>query len=294
VLLMRGSWRHKWPWVDFFDDLIRNLLVGGLVAIAVVWLDQLQRERDARAAAEAAQLRQKRQVVRVKELAQLAASRWSPLLSRPDASTTESRPPDNAVAAIREDVKSLRAAATEIEAIYTHTPVDQAAHFALGTLRWKLVEYLREGGRARQFAYLDMLDRELATLGDAEGELGTAVRAFRASLPGVVAWRIHTDATILERLLVERVVEGATMEPATHRARELLDVVRLDAAAVAAEPLYLLLAYTVVQAGRADPRGALQRLKPAVRSLGALRNEIRAVATALELFASLREKAQTG
>lgn len=293
VFLLHGLADDSWQWLTLGADLIRNLFVGGLLTVAIIWLDELQRTRDQRLAAEAESQRQQRQVLLLREVAQLAANGWSPLHGAAPSLASDTPSGEVLAGEILRQADELKQSASALEEMYERQTDDEDIIFDLVELPALVRGYVLEGGRGRRYAYFDWLRSELSDIERTGDEpIPTAVREFRASLSAAVAWRLHTDATVIERLLVGKVVHGGAPLPADPEHRRLLDSVQLDAAAVACEPLYLLQAYVVVHgSGVTDLAEASRRMTPVNRCIGALRNEIRAVARALELLGRLLEVA---
>jgi hypothetical protein len=143
--------------------------------------------------------------------------------------------------------------------------------------------------------YFSFLTDEFASL-DAPpgGDLGSAISDFRRSGLRVAAWRAHTNTTIVERLLVEKFVQGWGAEPASARQRDVLHFGHVDSAAVVNEPLYLLQCYATIRGGLDTPSEEIAfRVGLARRCIGALRQEVRAVQHALETLERLVEVATT-
>lgn len=310
AFVLHGIADDEWDWVQLGDDLIRNLLLGGLLTAAVVWLEEEQRAREKRAAAIAASRRKRERVLQLREVAGLAASAWSPLEAPDDSQSA--REPARVADDLLKEAAELRKSADELEEILKRESDDRDVIFDLFVLAGVLQRYLKEGGRTRRFVYFDVLQRELSGLltgtdggssaaaGRAPGadrdavferDIAAAADSFRASVVAVVAWKAHTDATVLERLLVEKIIDGPKHGLAPPERRELLDAVQLDQAAVVEEPLYLLHAYALVHRSdrTTDAVEAKRRVEPTRRCVGALRNEMRARATALERLRELIE-----
>jgi hypothetical protein len=190
---------------------------------------------------------------------------------------------DALAAELRETVVKLREAAGALEDMQERPPGDEPAYIALTTLTWTLADYLLEGSRARRFAYLDVLGRELAGLESAAEPLGSAVRAFRTALPGRLGRAYTRTRAVIERLVVEKVRSGS-LRPAAAEDRELREV-GLDAV-ISTEPLYVLQAYAAQVFRLPNAETAERRFVPIRRCIGALRNEMWAVATALERLSS--------
>jgi hypothetical protein len=289
VLVIRWLVKDEWFLLDFAEDLIRNLLVGGILAAAVYWLEKRRREAERRATLEAASRRHRQQVLRLKELVQLAASGWSPLDIQPTATD------DEALRGMREEIDEFRGIADQLEKMHERKPDDVERVFDFQELKFLIDRYLSEGSRERRFEYLDYLLLEVSSIEGAEDDpLAVEIGVFRRTVPKAIAWRTHTDTTVIERLLVERVVVGSSREPASEEDRALREVAQLDAAVVAREPLYLLETYAAMQSTDAKALDdANRRWDPINRCVGALRNELRAVAQALERLLRLLELATT-
>jgi hypothetical protein len=269
------------------EDLIKNVFLAGLLTVGVLWLERVEDAHERRIEAAIARQREQRDVARLHEVVRLAASGWSPLAEARDETL-----PANVVADLQEKVGDLRESADELEAMLQRGDDDAEVLTDLFQLAGALNMYIFEGARARRFAYFEFLQRELASLeAGGESQIATAVRRFRGTLPAALAWRSHTNTTVVERLIVEKVFVGVTYRRVTTESRDILDVIRLDQAAVVHEPLYLLQGYAVVNMNQSDSEEARSRATPVIRCIGALRNEMRAVATTLERLAELIETA---
>lgn len=287
VLVVHRWATGDWPWLNFGDDLIRNLLVGGFVIVLVFWLDGLQRRSDERAAALRVAENHRLVVSRIAEIAGLAASGWS-RLHDPSVAT-------DYLPTLRDHSEELGKLADDLEEIHASPAEGFEAVSQLTRLPWLLTSYIQEGGRARRFGYLELLSHDLsASL--TEEPLAGAVSRFRVSVAVAQGWRIHTDTTIIERLLVERTGYTAMGGGAVSN-RELREILSPDSAIAAHEPLYLLLIY--IAAHREGIKGGEQRKNAELvmdsvrRCVGALREEVRAAAMALEKLAALVRAAES-
>jgi hypothetical protein len=287
VLLAHAIVEDEWHWLDFVDDLVRNLLIGASVAVVSIFFEQAQREREERATKEMAKERQRRGVMQVVELSRLAASGWSPLRQN----SIEQEGVEDLGTVIREmekEITKLQRIADELDMM--HQSRDEGFLAQAVQLPNTLAEYLAEGSRIRRFAYLQLLSDELGRIEASEdSDISAAISRFRNGFPAAVGWRLHTDATVIERLLVGKVVwDTAVPRPTSVERRELLDSVSLDSSAVDYDPVYLLQAYVTVQReGVTTLEEAERRIGPIRRCVGATRNELWAVVGVLQDLAEL-------
>lgn len=221
----------------------------------------------------------------------LAVSGWSKV-PVPDADAA-SLPTAGDLEVMAKSAGQFRKLADEIDQLRDSRPsddrspdeVDGAAlrvFTKLSSLSNELQLYLFEGGRRRRLIYLRCLSDDLATAAAAGLPWSDAVYRFRNSAFILFGWVQHTDTTIVERLLVERVTRVFYPPPPENVWRRPRTAGDLEDPAVIADPLYLLLFHINRSCeeikANGEPRQALALLDHVARCLGALRNELRAAA----------------
>jgi len=294
-------WGDGWGWVDFGQDFFAS---GVIAVILAVVARALQREQD-RAEAERAEAAQavEDEASRVElertergrlfgyEALPLAVRGWSKI-PVPDA---DPAPPPTAedLDALAGSARQFRELADEIDQLQDSRPSDDTpsdevdgialqVFLTLQLLSNRLQIYLAEGGRRRRLIYLQWLSGDLATAAAAGLPWSNAVYRFRNTAVVLQGWVQHTDTTIVERLLVERVTHLFYPPPPENVWRRPRTADDLEDPAAIADPLYLLL-FHINQAcdqisPNEEPRQALALLDHVARCLGALRNELRAAA----------------
>jgi hypothetical protein len=295
VLLLRHFAAHPprpWLWADFGEDLIRNGLIGGLVAFATVVLDRRRALDD-----EDRKIRQqRRQVLRLVRLLDLVLEGWIPV--KPPEQKLETRQPaeqviENRIQAFKDFRDNLSSIAARLEEV--HAGGDEAT--VQGLMLGAIIErYLFEGARRRRFFILQTVsdglrEIELHTVAD---DLAAKIGAVRDNIAISMSQRSKTDTTVIERILVERHVRPTGLSPLDDNMRERLLKAELEDAAVENEPLYLLLAYIGANIARPPSLDVMQdNLRLINRCIGALRAEVGSMAETMNLFADLVEEAST-
>lgn len=166
------------------------------------------------------------------------------------------------------------------------------AFLRLSDLRWRLVEYQMEGARKRRADATALVLSEVRSVAQgADGEFAAAASAVRDASVRLTSMIQHTDATIIERLAVERTTPLLMQEPTPG----LRAVGRLSGAAVAFDPLYLLIAEAyLASSDHSDVSGARDSLDVVRRSVHALGREVRAAAAWADAIRALLELAGPG
>ena len=268
----------EWHWASFVADLIKNAFIGSLVAAATAWLKQRQDAEAAAAVERANEARQRDKIRALDEISTLAVSGWSSLGASESA-------PDQVCDDISRQVAEWRKHADDLDEVHAAPRDIEAEIIFLGVLASRVELYLNEGGRTRRLIYLLTLQRELAALEDGvDPELAATVADFRRAVPKYQGWHAHTNATVIERLLVEQAARPRGLKPATPAYVRLLRSAEIPSAAASHEPLYMLFAYAIKHE---DPRAedlTEDLMDPVRRSVGALRNELRALADCVELL----------
>jgi len=299
--MIAALWGDGWDWVDCAQDFFAS---GVIAVILAVVAQALQKERDraeaertnaTQAAREKAARLERERTERARlfgyEALPLAVSGWSkvhvPNADAPSLPTAED------LEVLAESAGQFRRLADEIDQLRDSRPSDDCssdeidgaalrALIKLSSLSNELQLYLLEGGRRRRLIYLRFLSDDLAAAAAAGLPWSDAVSRFRNSAVILFGWVQHTDTTIVERLLVERVTRlfySAPPENVWRRPRRADD---LEDPAVIADPLYLLLFHINSSSdeikANGEPRQALALLDHVARCLGALRNELRAAA----------------
>jgi hypothetical protein len=289
VLLLDAVITGEWKWLAFGEDLVRNLFVGALLAVVTVWFRRRQDAAVAAAAAAVAREQEKARIRALQGITYLAGSGWSSLEGDP-ATAADVR------ARLLDEAPSLRRGADRLEEVYHRANDDECpAMVDVSDVADVVWSYIAEGSRTRRLLYLGYLERELAALERAVDDgLATAVSRFRRSVPALLGWRQHTDTTVVEHMLVEQTIlpnHRGTPDPSYV---ELLRTAPLSDAAPAFEPLYLLYAFAMKQAGVAPATAPRSLLDPVLRSIGALRNEMRAAALCVERLAEILDRTEVG
>ena len=240
----------------------------------------------------------------------LAVSGWSSVPPEPGTIPVQQTLTPELLETLATDTKHWRDLAQELNTLVTPRPpkggnqeerhaAGVKAYLTLSGLGNKLQLYLMEGGRRRRLIYLQWLTSDLATAASAGWTWSPAVYRFRNTAVVLFGWVQHTDTTIVERLLVERVTHLFYPPPPANQWRDPSDTARLADPAVSADPVYLL----VFQINQACARiketqeyaDTVALVDLVARSLGALRNEMRAAADCSDaLLAMAREAHDTG
>jgi hypothetical protein len=283
VLLITRAATGEWRWLDFAVDLVRNVLIGGLVSAGVVFIDKGRQAE-----------RKRSRVLRLQQTASLAASGWN---QRPSDPVPDPRDPATIAETIdryRHSADELREWAEQVEVVHDPPSSDVEAQaralYALTKLGGPIYLYAAEGMRERRFARLEHLANELAGLDDADDLWSGPAAEFRRAVPAAVGWRSHTDATIVERLLVEQQISTqAPFNRQSQAGRDLRARATLDPTASTIEPLYLLLLFVATTSDLTLYEGSDEPRRAVNRCLGALRNELRMVAAGFDAFIPVLE-----
>jgi hypothetical protein len=272
VLFMKHQVDQQWHWPEFIEDLIRNFLVVGFVSAGTLFIT----ESEGRRADAEAKVRNRSRIRRLNEVASLAASAWNvvPDLHGPTISFTQST--DAVIAAVQDSVKELRELAAFVDRLDTDA---EQALFLLGEPQRNLFFYAVEGKRARRFEVLQHLADELAVLQDVDATWSESISVFRRAARIAIGWRSHTDATIIERLLVESRVSLA-MGPRPKESdgplgQDIRANAQIDPLTGMFEPFYVLVVFLTL-----SPRGVGEKADIVRRCLHSWRNEMLTIAEA--------------
>lgn len=272
ILLVKHRVDQQWHWPEFTEDLIRNFVVVGFVSVGTIVVTESQQRR---ADAEAKALNRRR-IRRLNEAATLAASAWNVL---PETSFTDA-PSDRstaaAVLAIQGSVRELRRLGELVDDLDSDM---EETLYAGGMPQRFLEAYVAEGMRTRRFDGLQRLVVDLAPLEDVDSDWSEAISAFRRAARNAVGWRSHTDATIVERLLVETRISLA-MGPEPRAPEDLADDLRryahIDPLIGTCDPLYVLIIFLTVSPSEA----AREKADIVRRCMHSWRNEVLMIAEA--------------
>jgi hypothetical protein len=234
ILFIEKIGEGQWKLVQYLDNIVQNVFVGGLVAIALAWLSQ----REKRAANEDAQQKEIRAIednlALRRRLTDVAVSSWTAMLG--DSARRD--PGDE----LQEQARSLRDSADKLNSILAKW-ADSTADMEdvrsdlerLAAIVWK---YMSGGNRGRRLEYLDRIDRVLPGVLSYEKDMtSTGEERLRAAGPAIAAARVNTNAAIVESTVVSRPENSTDKALATH---EVTVRVQLAAATTSFEPLYLL------------------------------------------------------
>jgi hypothetical protein len=234
----------------------------------------------------------------------LAASGWSPVSPTGDDTSSSH---ELAAEDLRRNAKDWRQLADDLDQILQARPDEGAsseslnqagfqAFVVLEGLSNRLQTYLLEGGRTRRLMYLKWLADDLASAAAAGWDWSTAAYQFRNAAVGLLGGAQHTDATIVERLLVERATRLFYPPPRPNKWRNL-DLSEFPHSAASTDPLYLLAFILNTSCAQIkneqDWQAANELLDLVGRPLGALRNELRAAATCSEALLAVVIDAET-
>jgi hypothetical protein len=237
VVLVIGRSDGHWQFQRFFEDLVRNVFLGGLVAVVLLWLGARERALDERSQEQVAIDRFQAEVEQRRRTGRIAVTRTQ-LLS-------DDRPED-ASADLRTRSDRMRENAAQLSAIHERWLQPPLADCdrdwnvdaqKAGGIVW---DYIEHGSRTRLRVYLEHIARELPTGASPRKDIyASADERFRDAVAKVISGRIATDAVATEELLVMPVVHAGA---ASHGVpRQLPELGAEDHIAVCAvEPLYLL------------------------------------------------------
>lgn len=266
----------KYHYLDLVVDVIRNVLIAGLVGAGTAWLAESRRQADERATA---MIREEKRRVRVQRLALLANHAGTAWNTVPGLDVGLPSLVD-ALDELRRSAAELHELATKIDKVHEADLRSLEGRLALLPLLWPLYGYVAEGMRTRRFERLDRLAEDVRQLADDDApEWSACAATFRQAAVAATGWRSHTDTVILERLVVERSLDGASLEPQDDAHREMLSASTVDTVVVAVEPVFLLIGHIAVHSESIHEEGnpAASAVK---RCLGALRNETEMIARA--------------
>ena len=138
-------------------------------------------------------------------------------------------------------------------------------------MRFWLTRYMREGGRKRRPIWAASLVDDLTVLETAADEsLAAAAHACRLRATELISWIEHTDAAIVERLVVERTTPILGSKNHTAELRELVAenyANELDPVATLTDPLYLLIHHVASMSESVRNRRDLERSRSSTRCL---------------------------
>lgn len=283
VLVVKRAATGEWQLLEFLEDLIRNGLIAGSVSFAAAHLEKTRRRDEQRQLSLTRMEATRLSVISWQQIATLAANAWNQL---PGDRAARDATMADLVDLYRSKSRHLRETAASIEKIHGASLDDEEgrAEVMVGLLGLpnKLSAYVEEGQRSRRFSMLERLSDEFAHLeAQADPIWSPIVGAFRRAVPAAIGWRSHTNATIIERLLVEQSVHGSSQKSQTDEGRDLRSLGALDPAAVALEPVYRLVSF-LVAAEELIIQGDPRPINAIRRCLGALRNEMRMIAAAYD------------
>jgi hypothetical protein len=237
VVLLIGRSDGHWQFQRFFEDMVRNVFLGGLLAVVLLWLGARERALEERREEQIARDLFHAEVEQRRRMGRIVVTRTQ-LLS-------DDRP-DDASAELRTRSDRMRENAAQLSAIHERwlqPPVadcdrdwDADAQEAAGIV-W---DYIEHGGRIRLRVYFERIAREVPTgLSPRKDIYASADERFRDALGKVINGRIATDAAATEQLVVMPVVHAGTAPHGVPRQSPELGAAD-HIAVCAVEPLYML------------------------------------------------------
>jgi hypothetical protein len=234
ILFIEKVGEGQWKLLQYLDNIVQNVFLGGLVAIALAWLSQ----REHRIVDEGHQ----RETIRAREdslairrrLTDVAVSSWTAMLGDSARHDTDDE--------LQAQALSLRASADQLNSILAKW-ADSTADMEdvrsdlerVAAIVWR---YMSSGGRGRRLEYLDRIDRLLPRVLSSEKDMAsTGEEQLRAAGPAIAAARVNTNAAVVESTVVSRLENGTEKALTTD---EVATRIQLAAATTAFEPLYLL------------------------------------------------------
>ncbi|SRR6266545_7101114 len=219
-------WGDGWDWVEFGKSVFANGVIAIILAVVARALQKEQDRAEAyrvaieRKAAEEDEAQRRESAERGRLLGlvalPLAVSGWSKVPPEPGTIPVQQTLTPELLEDLANDTKHWRDLAEELNTLVRSRPstgdsqeerhaAGVEAFITLTGLSNKLQLYLMEGGRRRRLIYLQWLTSDLATAASAGWIWSPAVYRFRNAAVVLFGWVQHTDTTIVERLLVERV-----------------------------------------------------------------------------------------
>jgi hypothetical protein len=298
-----------WDGVAFWQDVVQN----GFIVVVLTFLTKsvLAYQEDARRRRE-----QSRYVLARLEAMGLAIGGWN-RVPGVDAGEIPDEPsePSTVLVLLESDATKFRGMASTIDRIRDRSApeagnpdaarqADLASYLHLTDL--PLMEYMLEGGRQRRPIWARLLVADLAALESATDEaVASAAHACRLRATELMIWIQHTDATIIERLVVERHTRLLASWAATERLDRFVASTyssELPPEATLTDPLYLFVHHVRQAQQRISSAGSLAAidhdlvrglLDSVGRTLGALRNELRVAADLADALVRLIECARS-
>lgn len=276
ILFIEKVGEGQWRLLQYLDNIVQNVFVGGLVAIALAWLSQHDKRAAKKDKLQKKILAMQDSLAIRRRLTDVAVSSWTAMLG------------DNARRDVgdelQEQARSLRDSADKLNSTLakwadsTADMEDVRSDFErLAAIVWK---YMSGGDRGRRLEYLDRIDRLLPRVLSSEKDMtSTGEERLRAAGPAIDAARINTNAAVVESTVVSRPENSTDKALATH---EVTARIQLAAATTSFEPLYLLFdcLQQRIDSMRTptDVDEATQQMRPPLK---ALTHEIQLVADAL-------------
>lgn len=276
ILFIEKAGEGQWKLLQYLDNIVQNVFVGGLVAIALAWLSQReQRIAEEGALREAYRANEDSLAIR-RRLTDGAVSSWTAMFG--DSARRD--PADE----LEAQARSLRVSADELNSILAKW-ADATADMEdvrsdlrrVAAIVWR---YMSGGGRGRRFEYLDRIDRLLPRVLSSEEDMAsTGQERLRAAGPAIAAARVNTNAAVVESTVESRPENGTEKALSTRAATTRI---QLAAATTSFEPLYLLFdcLQQWIDSMRTpiDVDDATQQMRPPIK---VLTREIQHVADAL-------------
>ncbi|MGW6690119.1 hypothetical protein [Streptomyces sp. NPDC054961] len=311
-------WGDGWNWVEFGQAILSNAVIAIILSVAARALQKSQDRAEAdrtaskKKAAEAEEALRQDNAERGRMLGlvalPLAVSGWSQEPPEPGTTLPDQQAlTPELLTSLAQNSSHWRDLADELNTLTASRPPSEAteeernqagfkAYLMLSGLGNKLQIYLGEGSRRRRLIYLRWLANDLATAASAGWSWSPAVYRFRNTAVVLFGWVQHTDTTIIERLLVERVTPLFYPPPPQNQWRDTTTAPDLSDAATSADPLYLLVSQINQACTRIKETESFADTLPLVdlmaRSLNALRNELRAAADCTDAVLAMAREAQ--
>lgn len=290
VFFLRWAIDSQWLFLSLADDLTRNLLIGGLLAVAGAGLRSVQADRDRQAAIDAAVAKERRQAVAVGQVLQAVTKAWDPGFGLFSGELPDQVP--GMISGLHREAAKLKDKSL---------PLAATVGWVAGSPRPGMYRQIPEaifgllkGRRAAYFSYVDLTQRALANMDSpADKYVEHAVWLFRQAAAEGDARRAGTDAALAETFLTGAIGDTA---PSREERSDLAPLAAdpVDAVVAVFEPLYLLGQYCITHnddfAADELPRDGLVVIKPCIV---ALHREIWALAAALERLAEFLEIAMS-
>jgi hypothetical protein len=251
LVLLIGRADGHWQFQRFFEDMVRNVFLGSLVAGVLLWLESRERALDARREEQAARDRFNADVEHSRRMGRIAVITRTQLLSGDQ--------PEDVSAELRTRSDRMRESAAQLSIVrdrWLQPAVadrdrqwDADAEKAAGVV-W---EYIEHGHRTLLRSYLERIAREVPTgASPRKDRYASANERFHDAFGELIGARIATDAAATEHLVVVPFVHANTAPRGAPE--QLPEACAADHIGVCAvEPLYLLYMHLACTRGDHDP-----------------------------------------